>query len=102
MGLLYSERLQKGKAICNKCKSVLSNVDEYTTGMAKHLNVKHGINIQKNPFTMSASEDEPSKKTTKTIITEPIIESLVVIIWNLFNVIEKLEFYSPFIFRKQK
>jgi len=38
---------KKGKAICNKYKAVLSNVDGHTTGMTEHLNVKLGINIQK-------------------------------------------------------
>ena len=37
-----------GKAISNKCKAVLSNVDGCTIGMDKHLcKCEHGINIQK-------------------------------------------------------
>ena len=61
----------RGKAICNKCKAVLSNIDGCTTAMTKHINVKHGINIQKNRLEML--EDEPSKKTTKTILDFTIV-----------------------------
>ena len=66
------------------------------------LNVKHGINIQKNPFAMSAAEDEPSKKITKiilayTTIYKRILEEIVSMLATLDSISVRAITRSEFI-----